>query len=391
MSSTAALLAQAAGFSTASSSTSNARARSPSRQGRSPQLSPVISYAPLSACPFASAAAIASGAEAPHPIRSTSTNSSSSPASSSSCSYLSSADVLASSPSSSSSSSTSSSPSPPPSNVGKEALQTRLAEEVASGVLVENDDASGLYLPPLLSLLPESISPSGVSSPRSSSGATTPALGAAAPTPNPAPVQYTLTRLPSIDAVSLSLHTALHAFRPVTPMYSIAPYAEAFNWPELVLEDVVTPEGEVVDVGEEEREWYIVAFRSRRRRDLEEEEARELYEKDRAAHEEAVSAHGGLIAYWFGSPIPITSPSSSSAAPSSSPTADLEGRNLATCIWSSRTHALNAMRGPHHAAAARLAGRTYESYTLERYVLRKERGERGVKVLPWHGGEVVGA
>lgn len=60
-------------------------------------------------------------------------------------------------------------------------------------------------------------------------------------------------RLPAIDSVSLSLHIALHNFHPITPDYAEAPYAEAFNWDELTL-----PE-------EEEREWYCVTFRSRRK------------------------------------------------------------------------------------------------------------------------------
>ncbi|GAA5837913.1 hypothetical protein JCM11251_004697 [Rhodosporidiobolus azoricus] len=389
MPNTASLLAQAAGFE------KDARSRSPSRQGRSPSPSPVNFYAPISfasACPFATSAdLVAAGKAAPHPIaRSVSSDSGAS--SSSGCSYSSSVDVLGSSPFSNSSL---------PSSVEKEVLEARLKEEVAKGVLVENDDASGLYLPPLLSLLPESISSSGYST-RYPSGTNTPASISPTPLSSPptAAVQYTLTRLPSIDAVSLSLHAALHSFRPVTPHYAISPYASAFNWEELVLEDVSTAEGDVVDVVDEEHEWYIVAFRSRRRRDLEENEARELYEKDRAAHEEAVSAHGGLIAYWFGSPVPL-SPSpintTSSSFPASSAVStssasnpfDLSGRNLATCIWSSRAHALAAMKGPKHAAAARLAHRTYESYTLERYTLRKERGSRSVRVVPWQDPEEV--
>jgi hypothetical protein len=71
------------------------------------------------------------------------------------------------------------------------------------------------------------------------------------------------------------------------------------------------------------------------------------------------------------------------------------------------------MRGERHKRAAQLASvsrplrflgltrgidetvssslqRSYESYTLERYVLRKEAGELNVRVKPWHGGEVAG-
>ena len=50
-----------------------------------------------------------------------------------------------------------------------------------------------------------------------------------------------------------ALHHALHAFRPASGEYSKLPYPEAFNWDELEL-----PE-------DEEREWYCVAFRSKRK------------------------------------------------------------------------------------------------------------------------------
>lgn len=83
-----------------------------------------------------------------------------------------------------------------------------------------------LYLPPLLSSLPHATATS---------------------------LSGTATRLPSIDPASLSLHKALHNFRVVTSEYASVPYAEAFNWDELALEP------------ELEREWYCVAFRSKRR------------------------------------------------------------------------------------------------------------------------------
>lgn len=91
-----------------------------------------------------------------------------------------------------------------------------------------------LYLPPLLSSLPEGLSH----------------------IPNPSPDNPPLTsdtRLPNIDPVSLSLHKALHHFKPLDSTYATTNYIEAFNWSELQLP---------VD---EEREWYCVAFRSKRR------------------------------------------------------------------------------------------------------------------------------
>ena len=91
-----------------------------------------------------------------------------------------------------------------------------------------------LFLPPLLSSLPHGLSH-------------TPA-----PSPDQPPLT-TETHLPDIDPASLSLHRALHYFSPVSPHYATQPYAESFNWDSLNL-----PE-------DQEREWYVVAFRSRRR------------------------------------------------------------------------------------------------------------------------------
>jgi hypothetical protein len=93
-------------------------------------------------------------------------------------------------------------------------------------------NAPALYLPPLLSSLPENIPPHNL--------------------PSQNPPLLTEARLPDIDPVSLSLHKALHYFRPLSSDYANTPYSDAFNWSELVLP------------ADEEREWYCVAFRSKR-------------------------------------------------------------------------------------------------------------------------------
>lgn len=152
-----------------------------------------------------------------------------------------------------------------------------------------------LYLPPLLSSLPVGIVHPNypISSPAFSSPSA------------PRPLS-TDSRLPSIDTASLSLHRALHNFRPVTAEYAMTPYTEAFNWDELEL-----PE-------EEEREWYTVAFRSKRREGS--DGGREqrtgpwlyapythttclhstaLYEADKQAHEEAVQNGGVRVPVTF--------------------------------------------------------------------------------------------
>ncbi|KAG8899485.1 hypothetical protein FRB99_006690 [Tulasnella sp. 403] len=191
-----------------------------------------------------------------------------------------------------------------------------------------------LYLPPLLSSLPPSyphIEP-----------------------PSEQPPLHTETRLPDIDPASLSLHRALHHFKPRVG-YASLPYDTAFNWNELIL-----PE-------EDKREWYIVAFRSKRK---DGSDGSPLYEADRLAHEEAV-VNGGLIMYWYGVPDPVT------------------GLNLATCIWQSRAHAVAANSRPHHIRAMKLAASSYEVYTLERHVLRKEKGATGVTIEEFVGGDVA--
>ncbi|EEB95254.1 hypothetical protein MPER_05805, partial [Moniliophthora perniciosa FA553] len=118
-----------------------------------------------------------------------------------------------------------------------------------------------LYLPPLLSSLPPHV--------------------ASLPTPSEYPPLVTETHLPDIDPASLSLHKALHHFRPLDDQYASTPYADAFNWGQLTL-----PE-------DEEREWYCVVFRSKRKAGS---DGGSLYEADKKAHEEAIT-NGGLIMY----------------------------------------------------------------------------------------------
>ncbi|KAI6046157.1 hypothetical protein EDC04DRAFT_2558451 [Pisolithus marmoratus] len=193
-----------------------------------------------------------------------------------------------------------------------------------------------LYLPPLLSSLP-----SGVEVPVTQSD--TPPL-------------VTETHLPDIDPVSLSLHKALHHFRPLSSEYAGLPYAEAFNWLDLDLPL------------DEEREWYAVVFRSKRKAGS---DSGALYEADRKAHEEAVS-NGGLVMYWYGVPDAQT------------------GLNLATCIWQSRRHALAANSRPLHIQAMKFAAISFDTYSLERYRLSKVKRKQGIQVEEFSIGTEVG-
>jgi len=97
-----------------------------------------------------------------------------------------------------------------------------------------NPASTILYLPPLLSSLPHE-------------------LGIISDVSQERRPMLTKTHLPDIDPVSLSLHKALHHFRPANADYARLPYEEAFNWSELEL-----PE-------DEKREWYCVVFRSKRK------------------------------------------------------------------------------------------------------------------------------
>jgi hypothetical protein len=72
-------------------------------------------------------------------------------------------------------------------------------------------------------------------------------------TPAPSADQPPLINETNLDPASLSLHRALHHFSPITPYYATQPYADSFNWASLVL-----PE-------DQEREWYAVVFKSKRR------------------------------------------------------------------------------------------------------------------------------
>ncbi|KAH7923722.1 hypothetical protein BV22DRAFT_1014785 [Leucogyrophana mollusca] len=191
-----------------------------------------------------------------------------------------------------------------------------------------------LYLPPLLSSLPQKLPPHEL--------------------PAEHPPLVTETRLPDIDPVSLSLHKALHHFHPITSDYAALPYSEAFNWSALQLPL------------DEEREWYCVVFRSKRKPGS---DSGPLYDADKKAHEEAV-LNGGLIMYWYGVPNEET------------------GMNLATCVWQSRKHAIAANSRPHHIRAMKLAASSYEVYHLERYKLSKVKGEAGLTIEPFDGAEV---
>ncbi|KAJ1955174.1 hypothetical protein GGI12_005622, partial [Dipsacomyces acuminosporus] len=86
--------------------------------------------------------------------------------------------------------------------------------------------------------------------------------------------------------------------------------------------------------------WYAVVFRSKRREDC---NNLDLFEADRLAYDEAFAhTNGALLVYWY---------------------TDLDEDNncLATCVWTSRKHALSVNSLPKHRDAARLSSGAYNA------------------------------
>ncbi|KDN45943.1 hypothetical protein K437DRAFT_111865 [Tilletiaria anomala UBC 951] len=227
-------------------------------------------------------------------------------------------------------------------------------------------------------------------------------------------VLYTRARLPVIDAASIELWRALHAFKPITKEYNrgylqlrrgVAQQQqqqqqqatcaiETDVWPTQVqAPHPVTPDARSDECPalfaaarsfgststlhhlrrsfnwsalpalspSSAREWYGVAFRSARRPGSASDT---LYAADRWAHEEAV-ASGGLLFYWYATPDART------------------GENLATCIWTSRADAVRASRLRMHAIAAREAQQAFSDYDLYRYRVVKRAGQSSISIEPW--------
>lgn len=201
------------------------------------------------------------------------------------------------------------------------------------------------------------------------------------------PILYTQSQLPSLDEDSRHLWHALHDFRPLQDDYA-AGYAQSVRLPDghpasADSDSSACPFISARAPSEDTRQanliaqtfnwsdlhpplhisktWYGVAFRSIRKKGS---ESINLYEADRASHEEAVRS-GGLLLYWYGSPSVST------------------GENLATCIWTSREDAVRASRLPLHKAAALHAAPAYEKYQLSRYQVVKRNGETALRVESW--------
>lgn len=135
--------------------------------------------------------------------------------------------------------------------------------------------------------------------------------------------------------------------QPVSDRYAVLPVGEAYTWS--ACEERVGP-----------GEWYMVAFRSIRRADVDESR---LTEYDDWAHAEAMAAPG-FVHYFKG---PTTA----------------DGRCMSFCLWDSRTEARSAASRPAHARAAALTHEAYAEYTLEFHRVRRLDGDGGFTFEPY--------
>jgi hypothetical protein len=101
-----------------------------------------------------------------------------------------------------------------------------------------------------------------------------------------------LTRLALQDRI---FTLALTVLGPIRNDYATAPYAESFNWDEVLA--MIRRLSASTGINWSEREFYTVIFRSRLKQDCDKALLTEL---DFKSHEEAVVS-GGLLKYWFGS------------------------------------------------------------------------------------------
>jgi len=122
---------------------------------------------------------------------------------------------------------------------------------------------------------------------------------------------------------------------PVSGNYARLPVSEAFTWAACADE---------VRTGE----WYMVAFRSRRKRGVDEDR---LTAYDDWAHHEAMKAPG--FVHYFKGP---TQP---------------DGLCMSFCLWDSRAEAREAAGRPAHTQAAALTHEAYAEYRLEFHRVRR--------------------
>ncbi|KAK0746860.1 hypothetical protein B0T18DRAFT_327051 [Schizothecium vesticola] len=153
-----------------------------------------------------------------------------------------------------------------------------------------------------------------------------------------------LLDLETLDKENQILAVALSRLKNVREDYATGPYLEIFNWTEVIetLRTLVRESG----YSWKETSFYIVAFRSQIPPTT---VYADLGVLDKAAHVEA-TASGGFLKYWFGTP-------------------DVDGRNLATCVWRSQEDAKKGAVGPAHRKAGGAARSLYSFWQIDRHRL----------------------
>ncbi|KAK3306425.1 uncharacterized protein B0T15DRAFT_139813 [Chaetomium strumarium] len=167
-----------------------------------------------------------------------------------------------------------------------------------------------------------------------------------------------LLDLQSLDVENQLLAVSLTTMKCLRDDYATAPYTQTFNWDEIMA--TLRTLARETNHAWKKTSFFVVAFRSRIPPTTVYEELGAL---DKAAHAEA-TASGGFLKYWFGTP-------------------DVEGRNLATCIWRSQEDARKGGTGPAHRKAAGAARTLYSYWKIDRLKLTIEDNVSSWAITDW--------
>ncbi|KAK0621707.1 hypothetical protein B0T17DRAFT_494100 [Bombardia bombarda] len=171
--------------------------------------------------------------------------------------------------------------------------------------------------------------------------------------------QEHLLDLETLDTENQLLALALVKLQCLRDDYATAPYLATFNWEEIIA--TLRALARERNHQWKETSFFVVAFRSQIPPTTVYEELGAL---DRAAHAEATTS-GGFLKYWFGFP-------------------DVDGRNLATCIWRTQEDAKKGGIGPAHRKAAGAARSLYSFWKIDRHKLTIRDGIESWELSNWN-------
>ncbi|KAK0115205.1 hypothetical protein ONS96_013671 [Cadophora gregata f. sp. sojae] len=167
-----------------------------------------------------------------------------------------------------------------------------------------------------------------------------------------------LLDLSTLDTANQLLAKALVDLKFIRDDHRTAPYADSLNWPEII--NSVRKLAEASEFKWKTTDFYIVVFRSRIPPTT---IYADLGVLDKAAHAEATES-GGFLKYLFSCP-------------------DIDGRNLATCVWRSKHDAAIGSVGPHHRKAAHATRLLYTEWAIERLRLVINDDVRSWEIVDW--------